>query len=128
MTMKQLKKFIDHFRPSRHIMIKSWFATTFIVVASLLFISLGSQIFLRNYFLSHALTRAEITQPARRRHLKVHFLLSQRDLLIFAEQLNLRTSFHEYAAAKMKITLNLTVIFRIHFMICMYHIHLFVLP
>lgn len=59
MTMKQLKKFIDHFRPSRHIMIKSWFATTFIVVASLLFISLGSQIFLRNYFLSHALTRAE---------------------------------------------------------------------
>ena len=40
-------------------MIKSWFATTFIVVASLLFISLGSQIFLRNYFLSHALTRAE---------------------------------------------------------------------
>lgn len=57
--MKQLKKFIDHFRPSRHIMIKSWFATTFIVVASLLFISLGSQIFLRNYFLSHALTRAE---------------------------------------------------------------------
>ena len=110
MTMKQLKKFIDHFRPSRHIMIKSWFATTFIVVASLLFISLGSQIFLRNYFLSHALTRAE------------------RDLLIFAEQLNLRTSFHEYAAAKMKITLNLTVIFRIYFMICMYHIHLFVLP
>ena len=66
----------------------------------------------------------KITQPARRRHLKVHFLLSQRDLLIFAEQLNLRTSFHEYAAAKMKITLNLTVIFRIHFMICMYHIHL----
>ena len=59
MTMKHLKKFIDHFRPSRHIMIKSWFATTFIVVASLLFISLGSQIFLRNYFLSHALTRAE---------------------------------------------------------------------
>lgn len=59
MTMKQLKKFIDHFRPSRHIMIKSWFTTTFIVVASLLFISLGSQIFLRNYFLSHALTRAE---------------------------------------------------------------------
>ena len=59
MTMKHLKKFIDHFRPSRHIMIKSWFATTFIVVASLLFISLGSQVFLRNYFLSHALTRAE---------------------------------------------------------------------
>lgn len=59
MTMKQLKKFIDHFRPSRHIMIKSWFATTFIVVASLLFISLGAQVFLRNYFLSHALTRAE---------------------------------------------------------------------
>ena len=57
--MKQFKKFIDHFRPSRHIMIKSWFATTLIVVASLLFISLGSQIFLRNYFLSHALTRAE---------------------------------------------------------------------
>ena len=125
MTMKQLKKFIDHFRPSHHIMIKSWFATTFIVVASLLFISLGAQVFLRNYFLSHAL---KITQPARRRHLKMHFLLSQRDLLIFAEQLNLRTSFHEYAAAKMKITLNLTVIFRIHFTICMYHIHLFVLP
>ena len=123
--MKQLKKFIDHFRPSHHIMIKSWFATTFIVVASLLFISLGAQVFLRNYFLSHAL---KITQPARRRHLKMHFLLSQRDLLIFAEQLNLRTSFHEYAAAKMKITLNLTVIFRIHFTICMYHIHLFVLP
>ena len=40
-------------------MIKSWFTTTFIVVASLLFISLGSQVFLRNYFLSHALTRAE---------------------------------------------------------------------
>ena len=59
MTMKQLKKFIDHFRPSRHIMIKSWFATTLIVVASLLFISLGSQVFLRNYFLSHALARAE---------------------------------------------------------------------
>ena len=59
MTMKQLKKFIDHFRPSHHIMIKSWFATTFIVVASLLFISLGAQVFLRNYFLSHALTRAE---------------------------------------------------------------------
>ena len=57
--MKQLKKFIDHFRPSRHIMIKSWFATTLIVVASLLFISLGSQVFLRNYFLSHALARAE---------------------------------------------------------------------
>ena len=59
MTMKQLKKFIDHFRPSHHIMIKSWFATTFIVVASLLFISLGAQVFLKNYFLSHALTRAE---------------------------------------------------------------------
>ena len=30
--MKQLKKFIDHFRPTHHIMIKSWFATTFNVV------------------------------------------------------------------------------------------------
>lgn len=57
--MKQFKKFIDHFRPSRHIMIKSWFATTLIVVTSLLFISFGSQFFLKNYFLSHALTRAE---------------------------------------------------------------------
>lgn len=40
-------------------MIKSWFATTLIVVTSLLFISFGSQFFLKNYFLSHALTRAE---------------------------------------------------------------------
>ena len=57
--MKHLRQFFDHLRPSRHIMIKSWFATTLIALASLLFISLGAQFFLRNYFLSHALSRAE---------------------------------------------------------------------
>ena len=49
----------DRFRPSRHIMIKSWLATSLIALASLLFISIGSQVFFRNYFLSHALSRAE---------------------------------------------------------------------
>lgn len=63
-----------------------------------------------------------------RRHLKVHFLLSQHGSLIFAEQLNLATNFREYGDAKMMIISNLTVIFKIHFTICMYHIHLFVLP
>ena len=119
--MKQLKKFIDHFRPSHHIMIKSWFATTFIVVASLLFISLGAQVFLRNYFLSHALTRAENNTASTAQ------ALSQRDLLIFAEQLNLATNFREYGDAKMMIISNLTVIFKIHFTICVYLAHLFAL-
>ena len=57
--MNHVKSFWDHFRPSRHIMIKSWLATSLIALASLLFISVGAQVFLRNYFLSHALARAE---------------------------------------------------------------------
>ena len=62
-----------------------------------------------------------------RRHLKVHFLLSQHGSLIFAEQLNLATNFREYGDAKMMIISNLTVIFKIHFTICVYLAHLFAL-
>ena len=124
--MKQFKKFIDHFRPSRHIMIKSWFATTLIVVASLLFISLGSQIFLRNYFLSHALTRAENNTVSTAQAFE-SALSSITTRLIFAEQLNLATNFREYGDAKMMIISNLTVIFKIHFTICVYLAHLFAL-
>lgn len=54
-----MKDFLKHFHPSRRIIIKSWLASSLIALASLLFISLGAQIFLKNYFLSHALTRAQ---------------------------------------------------------------------
>ena len=54
-----MKNLFDQFRPSRHIMIKSWLASSLIAVASLFFISIGAQFFLRNYFLSNALSQAE---------------------------------------------------------------------
>ncbi len=54
-----MKNLFDQFRPSRHIMIKSWLASSLIAVASLLFISIGAQFFLRSYFLSNALSMAE---------------------------------------------------------------------
>ncbi len=54
-----MKNLLDQFRPSRHIMLKSWLASSLIAVVSLFFISVGSQFFLRNYFLSSSLSLAE---------------------------------------------------------------------
>lgn len=129
MTMKQLKKFIDHFRPSRHIMIKSWFAHYIYCCGQACFSSaLGSQIFLRNYFLSHALTRAENNTASTAQAFEGALSSITTRFVDICGTTEFKNKFSRYAAAKMKITLNLTVIFRIHFMICMYHIHLFVLP